>query len=327
METTAYRSPYVFFSDGIGDCFFSLPALRALAELFDGRLTLICAHGLGGLFFSDLPFKSRIEIPGTVLPANRAEAMEICKNEIKDCDLFIYLNPYYFEEITALVRLLNPVKAFGCFEVFPDQVKQDLHRHAIESAFNFARVFDEQLNLSDYVYPPGKFTDGAISDRIIASIPADSKLIIVHPDTTKDYKTWPYENYSRLFDLILDDFPEAIIMIVGTLLLDYESCKHKDRVFSAADLPLEINLDLIPAADYFIGIDSCFLHAADFYRVPALGIFANTSLSARYGLFITPHYHAVPQSGLLSDLVPEAVYDSFKALKALSDQVVVKPEL
>lgn len=52
------RHPVAIFANGFGDCLLALPALRALASIFRGWLTLISQSGVGHVFFSDLPLRS-----------------------------------------------------------------------------------------------------------------------------------------------------------------------------------------------------------------------------------------------------------------------------
>lgn len=315
MRVSSYIYPYIFFSDGVGDCFFNLPTLRALAEIFEGNLSLICTKDIGKLFFKHLPLKSIIEIPTVVSSNNRIEAIDICKKEIEICDLFIYLNPYFFEEILDLLHYLNPKTSIGYFNGFDILVNKNFNRHAIISTFDFASLLNDQMSIYDYVYLPQLNHDHKdIAKKIRESIPIETKLIIIHPDTTKDYKTWNYENYVPLFDLILETFEECIIMIVGRQVLNYGNCRNKDRVFSAVDLPIEITFDLVQTADFFIGIDSCFLHAADFFRIPSVGIFCNYYTSIRYGLFLTTHQHVVAEDEKISNIPPQSVFNAFKNL-------------
>ncbi|MBS7566948.1 hypothetical protein KHS38_21260 [Mucilaginibacter sp. Bleaf8] len=323
MNKPLYSSPYLLFSDGIGDCFFNLPAMRALSEFFEGRLTLICTKGIADLFFRDLSLRRIIEIPNVVVPDNRKEAVEICKREITSCDLFIYINPYFFTELLDLIDYLD-TETMGYFEPFKIQVPMDQEKHSLISHFNFSLYFNNQLNLTEYSYPPTyKFSDGDIAKRIIDSIPPDNKLLIVHPDTTKEFKTWAYPNYNTLFDMILDRYPLYIIMLVGNSVLNTENCLYKDRIFSAADLPLEINLDLIKHAGVFIGIDSCFLHAADFFRIPSVGIFANEYSSRRYGLALTQHHHVFSETTDINLVAPIDVYNAFSSLVEVQNTVPI----
>ena len=48
------RTPVVFFANGIGDTVLALPALRALAALFPGRLSLVCDRDVWPGLFCDL---------------------------------------------------------------------------------------------------------------------------------------------------------------------------------------------------------------------------------------------------------------------------------
>ena len=47
--------PVALFCNGLGDHLLTLPAIRAMAHIFPGRLRLACLPGSRELFYSDLP--------------------------------------------------------------------------------------------------------------------------------------------------------------------------------------------------------------------------------------------------------------------------------
>src|ERR1043165_186560 len=86
--------PVVFFSNGLGDHLLSLPAIRALCQLFPDALTLVCQQRARSLFFSDLSFR---RVYGGELHASSARLFDprAVYQEIRECDLLISLNPWH----------------------------------------------------------------------------------------------------------------------------------------------------------------------------------------------------------------------------------------
>ena len=52
-----------------------------------------------------------------------------------------------------------------------------------------------------------------------------------------------------------------------------------ERVVFAYGNCLDVSMSLVSEADLFVGVDSCMLHVADFYRVPGVGLFGPTRAS------------------------------------------------
>jgi ADP-heptose:LPS heptosyltransferase len=55
-------------------------------------------------------------------------------------------------------------------------------------------------------------------------------------------------------------------------------------------LPLDACFAVLSESDLFLGIDSCHLHAADLFRIPAVGLFGPTT-ARRWGVRFPPHWH------------------------------------
>ena len=62
------EAPVIFYINGIGDNILNLPALRALGELFAGRLSLICCGSDSLFMFDELPLKRAIKIRAKYRP-------------------------------------------------------------------------------------------------------------------------------------------------------------------------------------------------------------------------------------------------------------------
>ena len=86
-----------------------------------------------------------------------------------------------------------------------------------------------------------------------------------------------------------------------------------DRVIPSCGLSLDFALALIAEADLFVGIDSSFLHAADLFRVPGVGMFGPTAPS-EWGFRFARHRHVCGKGTMTTIGVPSVV----AALNALA---------
>jgi ADP-heptose:LPS heptosyltransferase len=81
-----------------------------------------------------------------------------------------------------------------------------------------------------------------------------------------------------------------------------------------------VALALTQRGDFFIGVDSCYLHAADQCRVPRVGLFGPTS-SFEFGFRFAPHRHV--SGGSRMDSI--TVQDVISAVQSLEDELAVMP--
>ena len=79
---------------------------------------------------------------------------------------------------------------------------------------------------------------------------------------------------------------------------------------------------LVTEADFFLGIDSCMLHAADFAGVPSVGLFGPTS-AAEFGFLVGPHIAIQAQQTMAEIEVPD-VSDALESLLAEPHQFTVR---
>jgi len=78
----------------------------------------------------------------------------------------------------------------------------------------------------------------------------------------------------------------------------------ESRIFSLEGVDLETTTALVAQSDLFLGIDSYFLHVADFSLVPAIGLFGPTD-PARWGFRVTPHFRHIKAPAMSAIDVPQ----------------------
>jgi ADP-heptose:LPS heptosyltransferase len=310
FDLRSAERPVTFFTNGIGDALLALPALRALSQTFEGRLTLICDRRDHHLFYHELPVRRIIEIPDLRIERpqlRRIFDVEQLSAAVGRADLFISLVAWQAPSLTALIDKLSPDAVVGFFPDAHFVVPPDRDIHSADLDFAVARRIDASLRIDDFSWPP-RLPEAAerFARDLRQSLPEWARLLVVHPDTGRA-KCWSAESFVRLLDEWLDRRPDFLAWIVGMPYAPLDVEGHAARVVSCAGLPLAESVALVGQADLFIGIDSCMLHAADLFRVPGVGLFGPTSVT-EWGFRFGPHRH-VQGAGSLASVPVGAVLE------------------
>ena len=289
-ELLAARAPAVFaFNGGISDRLCNLPALRALTALFPGQMALICSKGDLELYYSDLNLRTVHEIE-----LNRAETgwnfdVESLTRQLVDCDLLLCINPWTSSSVFQLLSNFPALKSVGFFRNFRNHLRCDYYGHAIDMAFAIPASLNPALKIADYSKPPSLSDESlSIAQEFKSRYVGRQRLIYVHTDTRPE-KSWPRERFRRVLDGFLGEFPDFTALVVDIRGEGFEPGQFSDRLLPV-NLPLGPSFALLRNSDLFLGIDSCFLHAADLFRVPGVGLFGPTTCR-RWGYRFAAHRH------------------------------------
>lgn len=284
------QRPVAFFTNGIGDIFLNLPALRALSALFPGKLILVCDPNAHQLCFFDLPLKELIEVRPWEEDGDQKFEVTRLAAAIGECDLFISLVPWYSDALECLLDRLSPKTSVGFFPRFDIVLPRNYGKHAADLAFDIPKVFDPSLRLDDYSAPP-RFQPSVEKEvqRICGHIPSGFRLLAIHADTVVE-KMWPLDRCISALDLFLSRHPKFIVFAVGGVHQPLDAGCKKAHIFPAYGLSLAVSSCLVSHADLFFGVDSCMLHVADLCRVPGVGLYGPTS-SQEFGFRFGRHRH------------------------------------
>ncbi len=292
------RRPALIFANGLGDHFLALPAMRALAGLFPGRLTLVCQPGPVKDLLAELPLRRIVEAPMKRRGGREFDWRSVAAR-LTPCDALISLNPWHSDSMSRLLRALAPAPSIGYFDEFSVPLRLDFGKHSADLMFDVPAALDPALRIEPFSFPPvfarrwiGRF------ERMRRLFPAGRRILVVHADTGAA-KMWPDGRFSRLLDLFLERRRDFLAFVVGGRDLGLDRGAHGDRVIPAQGLPLPLSALLLGAADLFVGVDSSMLHAADLYRIPGVGIFGPTR-PAEWGFRFAPHRHVRARKGLAS---------------------------
>lgn len=302
--------PVAFFANGTGDHLLNLPALRALADLFKGRLRLICMEGSRAAFFGDLPLDDAIEAHMWSEGGTRHFDAPTLARQIGACDLLLSLNPWHSSSVDRLLAELAPAFSIGFFPVYDEMLPRDYSKHSAELAFDVPLRIAAGINVESFSAEPlWPLEVRQAAAAIRAEIPARMRVLAVHADTKAD-KMWPADRWRELFERLLTRRRNLIVLVLGREQLGLDVCSDGERVIPCMGLPLTVSLALVGLTDIFIGIDSCVLHAADLARVPGVGLFGPTN-PAEFGFRFAPHRHVsgVGDMGAITVDMVEAAFE------------------
>ncbi len=311
-----FKHPVAFFSNGLGDTILALPALRALSTLFPGLLTLVCAVGGPKLLFSELRTRKTVAVAMTrnVPDWTREFNVNEVVRRVSNCDFFLSLVPWHSTSLQDLLERLHPPSSIGFFDQYKISIPRDFTKHTADLSFEIPRRLDASLRFEDYCSPPQLSRQSAqVAAKVRALIPSSHKILAVHADTGVN-KMWPQERFVQVLNTFLDGHPDFVCILVGSAPQLLDRGRHQDRIIPLYGLALDASMRMVELADIFLGVDSSILHAADFFRIPSVGLFGETNPN-EFGFRVTPM--AIVCKGKSMDAIqPQQVLGAMEAILA-----------
>ncbi len=281
--------PVIFGVHGIGDHLLSLPAMRAMCQLFHGKLTVVCFDSYALSIWDELDINRLVHYTYTDETVWEFDANELA-GRVGPCDLFISMFTCQLESITRLMTLLKPRSSIG---FFPDHYTHPCTTdwraaNYVDGVFAISQVIDCDLRLEQFAYPP-RFGFEYASDacELFKIIPSGYKVLALHGDSKLD-KTWTSDQVASFVNIFLSRHQDFVILALGQSGSFIDSVYYKDHILPCHALPLALQFQLLQRSDAFVGVDSCMLHGADFYRLPSVGLFGPTD-SKVWGFRLSPH--------------------------------------
>ena len=321
---SAARHPVVLFCNGLGDHLLTLPALRALCSQTQGQFTLVCKKGMPAWFFSGLHIDRIIETRLTPHPSSgyTFDARDVAAH-VGHCDFLIDLNTWCSEATMQLVEELGHPPVLGTSNrAYTWCLVEALSCHFARVTFNIVRCLNPDLELENFSQPP-IFDCGFArrAQRIRELCPGDRPFLAIHTETLP-LKEWPIDYWRELLDAFLDRHPEWLVWVLDALPRGLRCGRHEQQIIPLAGYSVPTSCLVLAHARLFIGIDSVFLHAADSYGVPGIGLFGPTDPDV-WGFLggQALHHRVMPMSSLL----PSVVLASAEALLEKTPEVTVLP--
>ena len=302
--------PVVIFGNGLGDHLLALPAVRALAAIFEGRLALVSMPGAADLFFQGVRLRSVCETAMRSEASGKVFDAESVVRAVGPADVVLSLNPWHSSSLDQLLDMWAAPLSIGFHPNFNEQLARDYNKHSADLAFDLPRWFDPLLKIENFAEPPlTSLHARRRARRIRAAACLPMHILAVHADTglwtpegsrvmgarvaaegMLGNKMWPPERFVEVLDAFLSRHPDFIAIVVGSVDLRLDRGRNGSRIVPCCGLPLDVTFALVGTSDLFLGVDSCMLHAADLYGVPGVGLFGPTN-PGEFGFRFGPHVH------------------------------------
>lgn len=313
-----YKNPCLFFCNAIGDYIMALPTFRALNSIFKGKLTIIHNKSkINHQIMSELKVDKVIEIDFFHIDNERRFDADTIAEQIQDCDLFIYLNTWINE--SDIQRLLNQLpclkRSAGYYPIFTDQVAYSTSIHNFDLYFRMVHLFDKELIIENFSYTP-QFNENyhkRVAPVISQNKREDIRYLVIHFDSEPE-KSLTHNLYHFFLEKILTTYPDIYLVPIGLDSIELHE-KFLPRIVNFGQpLPFLIAIAYLQTADFFIGVDSCFLHISDLQSIPSIGIFGPTS-EVEFGFrFNKRHSHIRPETKNIKDISTDEIYKRFNEL-------------
>lgn len=321
IKAEKIKKVVIIFENGLGDQILVLPTIRYLFSVFGKKMTLVCGKAsLSSHFFEEIKFKKKIPVNFYDIEngIRNFDAKEVF-SQIQGCDLLIHPCLWKSEPeqgIQQLVSLLGQIPTIGFYDFFSYQIPIIPNFHISDVIFSITSVFSNTETIESFAKPI-TFRSHTIKQiaKIRQTIPLQNTIITFQIETKPD-KVWDFQKFNQLFEAIIVDNPDTSIFIVGSTHKDLAKYDFQNKNISYIGLDgnqIELSCAVVSISDYFIGIDSVFLHVADICRIPTLGIFGPSSY-IRYGCRFTKSKHIGSSDRKMSSIASNLVFDTFKKL-------------
>lgn len=312
--------PLAFFLNGYGDNYLNLPTLRALSQLFEGRLTLVCRQGPDLFCFDDLAVNRRIALDARFNGKDYQFDAVAAATDIGQCDLFLSLVPWSSSSLNDLLEACGDIVSIGFFENYTRRLRLDYDKPSADLAFDLVRSLRPDYQLHDFLEPLCYPTERRQKvQEIFSLLEPGTRTLSVHMDS-RAHKNWDENRWVESLDAFLDKHADFVALLVGRpeRPIDTSRWRNAGRVIPCYGLSLPSSCCVVAESDFFIGIDSCMLHVADMARVPGVGLFGPTK-AKEFGFYIGPHI-MIQADGSMEKIAVDIVTEALNQLVAAPAQ-------
>ena len=282
--------PALFFCNAFGDHLCARPTVLALQAYFGGRLGFIGHPYMAEHFYPDADFRFVHEIP-FVSRDDLTHGFELSDlRKVDDqFDALISLNPWDSPLVRELPDAIAPRPFIGLNFWYSDVSVLKADENIIDHTFKLAKLLNPQSSLDRFAtLQPRAPLYVHRSRHIRDQLPTGKKVLCVHTET-QAYKQWPLDKFRLLINTFLDRHDNYAVVVVDPTDNDLDVGPFSDRIFSFDQVDVDTATDVLAACDLFVGIDSYFMHVADFARVPTVAIFGETD-PRLWGPRFAPHH-------------------------------------
>lgn len=317
---TDFERPAVFFVNAFGDQLITLPAVRALASLFPNGIQLLLGEGMCSFLYSGLAVREcPVRVRWKHFEEKKIDVDRIAPHTAT-CDLFLCLSTFASPSLLELARRMGARWTVGWFDIFDQSVPFDPAKHWFDLYFGFPKQFRSELCFDDFSSPPNFSSAARRAAQLFIGKHAapGSRILFVHPET-KPEKMWDRSGFSWVLEQFLEDHPEFVVFTTSVDPYPLDLGRHAHRAVWV-DEHLELAFAILSHADLFLGVDSCFLHAADLFRIPGVVLFGPSQVSDpnQWGFRLSPHTRLLSGEKSLDNIRRKDVLDALSEVAAVT---------
>jgi ADP-heptose:LPS heptosyltransferase len=303
--------------DNLGDVLVTTPAIHAIREsLSDAAITLLASPigAQAGWLNPDvdevLIYEAPWMDPWSHLPLDPGREMEaIAQLSAGSYDAAVIFSSYRQSPLPAAylcylagipLRLAASIDGPGSLLTtrhrHPEQMMHEVERGLDLVAAVGMRTSDDRLVL--------RVPDGAHEE--IADLVTDQRpLIVVHPGCSMPARTYPWEQYVEVIDILVRDLGARVALtgadderpLVETILAHVTPWTRAQVTAAAGSLAFPAFCALVAAADGVVTNNTGPMHMAAALGTPVVALFALTNPPEQWGPWRVPHrmlWHEVP---------------------------------
>ena len=303
--------------DNLGDVLVTTPAIHAMREsLPDATITLLASPvgaqagrlnpDVDEVIVYDAPWMD----PWSRLPLDPAREMEvIAQLSAGRYDAAVIFSSFRQSPLPAAylcylagipLRLAASIDGPGSLLTtrhrHPEQMMHEVERGLDLVAAVGMRTSDDRLVL--------RVPDGAREE--VAGLVSDQRpLIVVHPGCSMPARTYPWEQYVEVVDILARDLGARVVLtgadderpLVDAILAHIKPWSRTQVTTAAGSLAFPAFCALIEAADAIVTNNTGPMHMAAALGTPVVALFALTNPPEQWGPWKVPHrmlWHEVP---------------------------------
>ncbi|QBD78336.1 glycosyltransferase family 9 protein [Ktedonosporobacter rubrisoli] len=307
--------------DNLGDVLLMTPAFHAIKETLPlARLTLL-ASPVGaqvGALDPDIDevivYQAPWMDPWQKLPQESEREQEmIARLKAGAFDAAIIFTSFRQSSLPAayMCYLANiPLRAAASLDG-PGSLLTTRHKHPekmmheVERGLDLVAAIGMHTQERDLVLDVPSGARSALKDRLVSyGVEAGRQLVVVHPGCSMPARTYPWEMYAGIIDLLVEQLGAYVIVtgaederaLVERILGQVDAENRRSVRSMAGILPFPEFCALIQAADLTITNNTGPMHIAAALKTPVVVLFALTNPPEQWGPWQVPHrllYHDV----------------------------------
>jgi hypothetical protein len=299
--------------------FLIIPVLKALERIFGDEMIFIGREAIAGAVFSHIRFKRIVGMGVRIESGVKTFDVQGISKEIQDCGLFLCLNTWMGteeENLKILLDKLSPQRSVGFYDFFNEKLTFNLDMHFCVLMFQCVTLLEPPAKITDYICSPGvPHKGGEIVRQFIDTFKSEGgRLLVVAPHSTCDRKEIPYTVYLEALKKVLDVFDNLSIIVLSSEFRWPYSDTYQDRIVIFDNSSNEVTWSFVAYADYFLGPESDFLHIADIYKIPSVGIFGKVSPIHLCGFRFTENLCLESLDYMMRDITTEQISAALQRL-------------